>query len=267
MSLLSVQNLSLAFGAKQVVRDLSINVAAGEIVALVGESGSGKSLTLLSVMGLLPRNATLTGRIALGDQALAGANERTLRQMRGRDIGMVFQEPATALNPVRTLLQQVMETILLHKAADIAQARVMALDALARMGIDAAQATRYPHQVSGGQRQRAAIAIATVLKPKLILADEPTTALDVTTQAQVMQLLRERVSEGAGLLLVTHDLGLVAEHADRIAILKDGEIVEQGASPALLRNLQHPYASSLLRAATLAPAPARIAGGPPLLRV
>ena len=267
MSLLSIQNLSLAFGHKPVVRDLSINVAAGEIVALVGESGSGKSLTLLSVMGLLPSNATLTGRIALGDRALAGADERTLRQVRGRDIGMVFQEPATALNPVRTILQQVLEIILLHKASDEVRARVMALDALARMGIDATQAARYPHQLSGGQRQRAAIATATVLKPKLILADEPTTALDVTTQAQMMQLLRERVADGAGLLLVTHDLALVAEYADRIAILKDGEIVEEGASPALLRNLQHPYAKSLLHAATLAPALSRVIDGPLLLRV
>ena len=250
-ALLEIEELSLAFGDKQVLRGVSLRVAAGEIVALVGESGSGKSLTLLAALGLAPRGARVSGQVRLNGQSLIGASEAALNRVRGAEIGMVFQEPATALDPVRTLEHQVAETVLLHKSASNAQARADARGALERTGLDASFARRYPHQLSGGQRQRAGIAIATVLSPNLIFADEPTTALDATTQADIIVLLRSFVENGAGLLLVSHDLALVAQVAHRILIMKDGEIVEAGESPAMLRSLKHPYAKDLLAAARL----------------
>ncbi|MEJ0061575.1 MAG: dipeptide ABC transporter ATP-binding protein [Terricaulis sp.] len=265
---LEIDQLSLEIGGRKILRGVSVTVAPGEIVALVGESGSGKSMTLLATLGLAPAAAKISGAVLFKGEALLGAGERRMTALRGAGVGMVFQEPATALNPVQTLLRQVAETVLLHRRASRAEADALALASLARVGLSAAQAARFPHQVSGGQRQRAAIAIATVLAPQILLADEPTTALDVTTQAQIMQLLQKQVREAqTGLLLVTHDLGLVASVADRIAIMKEGEIVEQGSSPDLLRGLQHSYSQDLLRASLVAPRAARRAAGAPLLEV
>ncbi len=263
--LLEIENLRLRIGAAGILRGVSLAVSPGEILALVGESGSGKSLTLLSALRLAPEGAVMDGKVRIAGRDVGAMTERDLCALRGASVGMVFQEPATALNPVRTIGAQVAETILLHQDVSRAEARRRAVEALQAVGLDPARIapSRYPHELSGGQRQRAAIAIATALHPPLILADEPTTALDVTTQAQIMALLSARVrQDGAGMVLVTHDLGLVASVADRIAIMKDGEIVEQGPCPALLQQLRHPYARSLLAAAAPPPrAPSTKKGG------
>ncbi len=251
MTLLSVQNLSLRIHDTHILHDVSFDIKAGEIVAVTGESGSGKSMTALSIMGLLPRGSTPTGSIILDGSDILQTDEASLCQMRGNDMGMIFQEPMTALNPVQTIGRQVAETIRVHEDTTKAEALTRAAQTLERVGLPNAEVplNRYPHELSGGQRQRVVIAMAIALRPKLLIADEPTTALDVTTQATILDLLRDLVDDfGMGLLMITHDLAVVANMADRIVVMQNGRVVEQGATAPLLRNMQHPYTKALFKA-------------------
>jgi len=251
MSLLDIQNLSLQIGGLPILRNVSFSVAPGEIVAVTGESGSGKSMTALGVMGLLPDRAETQGKILLEGQDLLARSEAQMCATRGREIGMVFQEPMTALNPVKTIGDQVMETILIHKAMPKDQARARAREMLDRVGLpeDRFPLSRFPHELSGGQRQRVVIAMAIALRPKLLIADEPTTALDVTTQAQILDLLQSLVADfGMGLLMITHDLAVVSDMADRIVVMRHGELVEEGPTRELFRNMTHPYTRMLFEA-------------------
>ena len=256
MSLLTVQSLSLSIGNTQILKSVSFDVAPGEILGIVGESGSGKSMTLLSAMRLAPREARTTGEIRLDGDNLLAKSESAMCAIRSQRIGMIFQEPMTALNPVQTIGQQVAEMFTHHRSQSRPEALQTAAEHLARIGLtpDRVPMDRYPHQLSGGQRQRVVIAIATALAPKLLLADEPTTALDVTTQAGILDVLKNLARrDGAGLVFVTHDLAVIAAFADRIAVMRQGEIVEEGPAPAIFRTMQHPYSKALRAAATLAP--------------
>ncbi len=251
MSLLQISNLCLWIGSHEILKDINLEVAPGEIVAVTGESGSGKSMSAFSVMGLLPDSAVATGQITLEGQDLLTLTETQMCGLRGRDIGMVFQEPMSALNPVKTIGDQVMETILIHKALPPDLARKRARELLDRVGLPADRfpLSRYPHELSGGQRQRVVIAMAIALRPKLLIADEPTTALDVTTQAQILALLRDLVQEyDMGLMIITHDLAVVADLADRIVVMRHGVVVEAGSTQGLLANMQHPYTRMLFAA-------------------
>ena len=262
MSLLAVSDLSVAIRGQPVLERVALSVAPGEIVALTGESGSGKSMTSLAIMGLLPRGAVAAGQVMLEGVELLGLSEPQLCGLRGRDVGMIFQEPMTALNPVQTIGDQVAETILIHERTTRAVARERAAAMLDRVGLPQAQfaLSRYPHELSGGQRQRVGLAMAVALRPKLLIADEPTTALDVTTQAQILELLRGLVADfGMGLLLITHDLAVVSQMADRIVVMQTGRVVESGPTRALLARQAHPYTRMLFAAARhhvdLPPAP------------
>ena len=222
MSLLNVKNLSLSIGSFQILHDVSIDVLPGEIVAITGESGSGKSLTALAVMGLLPYGSVMKGSIWLEEKNILTTSEHDLCSMRGRAMGMVFQEPMTALNPVKTIGDQVAETIIIHERVTKFDANKRAADMLQRVGLTV-DPSRYPHELSGGQRQRVVIAMAIALRPKLLIADEPTTALDVTTQARILELLKDLVADfDMGLLIITHDLAVVAEIADKIVVMQNG---------------------------------------------
>ncbi len=251
MSLLSVANLNLSIHRMAILSDVSLTVAPGEIVAVTGESGSGKSMTALAVMGLLPDRARASGRIDLDGAEILTTPETGLCALRGNTVGMVFQEPMTALNPVSTIGDQVAETILVHGAMPAASARERAREVLDRVGLPAERfpLTRYPHELSGGQRQRVVIAMAIALRPKLLIADEPTTALDVTTQAQILELLKGLVADyGMGLLMITHDLAVVADMADRIVVMRHGAVVETGPTARLLADMRHPYTRALFAA-------------------
>jgi peptide/nickel transport system ATP-binding protein len=231
MSALSISNLRVDIHGKTVLHDIDLELEPGKILGVVGESGSGKSMTALSVMQLLPRGSRWSGRLEVTGSDLATMDEPALCQMRGRDVGMIFQEPMTALNPVRTIGDQVAETVMVHTTASRREALSIARTMLDRVGLpeDRFPLDRFPHDLSGGQRQRVVIAQAIALRPKILIADEPTTALDVTTQAQILDLLRELVHEqDMGLMLITHDLAVVAGLADTIAIMKDGTVVEAG---------------------------------------
>jgi len=258
--------LSISIGATQVIKNVSLAVGAGEILGLVGASGSGKSMTALAILRLLPSRARLMGTVRLRGEELTAKSERELRSIRGRDIGMIFQEPLSALNPLMKIGDQVAETVRLHRSVPAADARRMAREALDSAGLHGEQGAldRLPYELSGGQRQRVAIAIATVLTPALLIADEPTTALDVSTQAQVLRLLRDLArTRNMGVILVTHDMAVIAQVTDRVAIMHQGEIVEQGATPELLRHLHHPYAQALRNAADLKPKAKSPATGSP----
>ena len=238
MTLLTVEGLSLSIDGTPILRDLSFGIEAGEILGVIGESGSGKSLTALSIMQLLPSGSQSRGRVLFAGQDLAAAAEPDLCAVRGRDIGMVFQEPMTALNPLQTIGQQVAETIRIHDGASPQQALERAEAVLEQCELPAAQVplSRYPHQLSGGQRQRVVIAMAIAMRPRLLIADEPTTALDVTTQAEILALLQRLVAEeGMALMLITHDLAVAASLADRILVMHGGAVVEQAPTPALLK--------------------------------
>lgn len=253
MSLLSVQNLSLSIHNFDILHDVTFEVGEGEIVAITGESGSGKSMTALAAMQLLPQGATTSGRIMLGEDDIATLSEQQLCGIRGNDIGMVFQEPMTALNPVKTIGDQVAETIQVHERTSKADALNRAAQTLERVGLAQSKfpLSRFPHELSGGQRQRVVIAMAIALRPRLLIADEPTTALDVTTQAQILTLLTKLAREdGMGLMMITHDLAVVAQMADRIIVMRNGDIVEQGNTLELLRNMQHPYTRMLFAASS-----------------
>ncbi|WP_050605136.1 ABC transporter ATP-binding protein [Ruegeria sp. 6PALISEP08] len=251
MTLLRIKNLSLSIHGAPILKHVDLSIDHGQIVAVTGESGSGKSMTALAVMQLLPNGAEVDGSIQLDGAGLLTRSEAQMCALRGASIGMVFQEPMTALNPVKTVGDQVMETILIHKAMPPAQARTRAQEVLARVGLPADRfpLSRYPHELSGGQRQRVVIAMAIALRPKLLIADEPTTALDVTTQAQILDLLEGLVREyDMGLLMITHDLAVVADMADQIIVMRHGEVVENGATNDLLHNMQHPYTRMLFEA-------------------
>lgn len=255
--LLDIHNLSVSFGSgaseARAVKNVSLTVDRGEAVALVGESGSGKSVTALSVMQLLPYPFAHhpTGSILYRGDELVGAGPSLLRAVRGNEISMIFQEPMTSLNPLHTIDKQIAESLKLHRGLTGAAATDRVLELLDLVGIRNAKQrlTAYPHELSGGQRQRVMIAMALANEPDLLIADEPTTALDVTIQAQILELLKDLQSRlGMALLLITHDLGVVRKMADRICVMTDGEIVERGTPQQIFESPQHPYTRHLLSA-------------------
>jgi peptide/nickel transport system ATP-binding protein len=255
MTLLQVQDLSVRLqthrGPALAVRDLGFHLERGETLGLVGESGCGKSITALALMGLLPENATASGSIRLEGRELVGLGERELCQLRGDRIAMVFQEPMTALNPVHTVGRQVAEPLRLHRALSSSEARAQAIALLDRVGIpDAARRIdAYPHQFSGGQRQRITIAMALACGPDILIADEPTTALDVTIQKQILELLRELVAErGMAMILISHDLGVIAQNVSRVMVMYGGSVVESGPTAEVFANRMHPYSLGLFAA-------------------
>jgi peptide/nickel transport system ATP-binding protein len=253
--MIALDRLSLSIHGTPILREVAFDIAPGEIMGLVGESGSGKSMTALAIMGLLPQGARATGAIRLDGTDLLTRTEAELCALRGNRIGMIFQEPMTALNPVQTIGAQVAETLVIHGRASRAAARRIARDRLDRVGLAHIALDRYPHELSGGQRQRVCIAAAIALNPKLLIADEPTTALDVTTQAQILTLLQSLVAEdGMSLLLITHDLAVVADMARRIAVMQAGAVVEQGPTAAVLARQSHPYTRALFAASAHVPA-------------
>jgi microcin C transport system ATP-binding protein len=254
-ALLDVRDLNVRFHQDgrvvHAVRGVSFAVARGETVALVGESGSGKSVTALSTVGLLGDNATVAGSITYAGRQMVGADAATLRKVRGNDISFIFQEPMTSLNPLHTIEKQLGESLALHQGLRGAAARPRILDLLHKVGIPEAESRlgAYPHQLSGGQRQRVMIAMALANGPDLLVADEPTTALDVTIQAQILDLLADlKAREGLSLLFITHDLRIVRRFADRVCVMQGGEIVEQGPAAAVFADPQHPYTRKLLAA-------------------
>jgi len=266
---LEVQNLSVSFRQdgrdNPAVKNVSFRVGRGETVALVGESGSGKSVTALSTVALLPDSATVTGSITYNGQQMVGAPEARLRAVRGNDISFIFQEPMTSLNPLHTLEKQLSESIRLHQGLSGEAVRARILELLHKVGIRDPESRlgAYPHQLSGGQRQRVMIAMALANGPDLLIADEPTTALDVTIQAQILQLLVDlKREEDMSLLFITHDLGIVRRFADRVCVMKDGEIVESGPTAEIFADPQHPYTQMLL-AAEAAGTPAPVPGDAP----
>src|SRR3954465_12179967 len=248
MSLLEVTDLSIDFGARRVVEKVSFSLDAGEKLALVGESASGKTVTALSTLRLI-ENARLVGSIRFDGREVLAMTLHDLHEIRGRDIAVVFQEPMTALNPLQTVGQQIVESIELHTPLRGAQAWAEAAEAMKRAGIPdpARRARSYPHQLSGGQRQRAMIAMALACKPKLLIADEPTTALDVAIRLQILELLeRLRAESDMALLLITHDLNIVRRFADRVAVMEKGVLVEQGSTVEVIERPQHPYTQKLV---------------------
>lgn len=256
--LLEVEGLTLGFrtrtGEVQAVRGVSFDVGKGEAVAIVGESGCGKSVTAQSILKLLPSPPAvyLGGSIRYRGGELLDQTEREIRALRGREIGMVFQDPMTSLNPTLTIGHQLAEPLRKHLTMSREQARAKAVELLGEVGIAEPdrRARQYPHELSGGMRQRVLIAMALACEPALLIADEPTTALDVTIQAQILRVLKERQRErGFSILLITHDLGVVAELCDRILVMYAGQVVESGPTRELLTNPQHPYTRGLLRSA------------------
>ena len=253
--LLSVKNLSTEFPVKKgivrAVEDVSFDVDQGEILAIVGESGSGKSVTSLSIMGLLAEPGHVAGgSLEFEGKDLATLSEKQYRELRGNDMAMIFQEPMTSLNPVYRVGNQIVEAIRTHEKVSKAEAKDRAVDLLRKVGIPSPEAriNDYPHQMSGGMRQRVLIAMALACNPKLLIADEPTTALDVTIQAQILDLLRRlRDDTGMAVLLITHDLGVVSETADRVVVMYCGQVVEEAEVRTLFDHPMHPYTLGLLK--------------------
>jgi len=277
-ALLDVRDLSVSFategGAVRAVDGVDFELAPGEVLAIVGESGCGKSATALTLLGLSRGpNATIGGTAGFAGTDLLAAGEEEMRRIRGDRIAMVFQDPMTSFNPVHRIGEQLVEQIRAHREVSVAEARARAVELLDTVGIPdpEARAASYPHELSGGMRQRAMIAMALSLEPDVLIADEPTTALDVTIQAQIIELLRRLNRErGLAILLITHDIGVVAEIADRVAVMYAGEIVEQGSIDEIFYDPQHPYTWGLLGSVTRIdrPRPPRlpqIAGAPPSL--
>ena len=258
-SVLDVRNLTVDFrsryGSVTALRDVSFSLGAGRTLALVGESGSGKSVTSLAIMGLLPRNGDITGGAIFyrlrngGELALAGLSQREYRKVRGAEMAMIFQEPMSSLNPLFTVSDQIGEMLMLHGDLDAARRRRRVLEMLELVEIPAAASRldSYPHELSGGMRQRVMIALSLVCNPALLIADEPTTALDVTIQAQILDLMRRLQEDlGMSILFITHDMGVVAELADDIAVMYAGAIVESAKADILFRDPSHPYTRGLL---------------------
>jgi peptide/nickel transport system ATP-binding protein len=267
--LLDVRDLSVRFrtegGQVSAVDGVSFDARAGELLAVVGESGCGKSVAAMALSGLLPRSATVTGSVVLDDIELVGAPDATLRAIRGRDIAYVFQEPMTSLNPVFTVGRQIAEVLRLHEGMTRGQAMDRAAELLELVGIPSPRERlrHYPHQLSGGLRQRVMIAMAVACNPRVLVADEPTTALDVTVQAGILDVLRDmRDRLGAAVVLITHDLGVVADVADRVMVMYAGRIVERGEVDELFARPRHHYTTGLLGAVPSA----RTAGGEQRLR-
>lgn len=255
MSILEVKDLRVGFRQDgqlfEAVKGVSFSLDRGETVALVGESGSGKSVTALSTVAMLGESASVSGSVTYDGQEMVSADEKLLQKVRGNDISFIFQEPMTSLNPLHTLEKQLGESLALHQGIVGEAARARIVDLLTKVGIrdPLDRLTSYPHQLSGGQRQRVMIAMALANKPDILIADEPTTALDVTIQAQILELLADlKKSEGMGLLFITHDLGIVRQIADRVCVMKDGEIVEAGPVSEIFANPQHDYTKTLLSA-------------------
>lgn len=253
--LLEVEGLTTRFsgarGDVAVVENATFSIEAGETVGLVGESGSGKSVTSLSILGLVkPPGRIAVGSVRLDGTELVGLPEKKLRSLRGKEMSMIFQEPMTSLNPVLTIGEQIAEVVRLHQGLGRKEALRRAVDMLRQVGIPSPEerVRQYPHQLSGGMRQRAMIAIALACRPRLLIADEPTTALDVTIQAQILELMKQLNRElGMGILLVTHDLGVVAQMCSRVIVMYAGQIVEQGPVERLFRSPGHPYTEALLK--------------------
>jgi len=253
--LIAVDHLGIALdtsrGRVQAVREVSFALRRGETLGLVGESGCGKSITALALMGLLPDNASLSGSIKLEGRELAGLSDPDYCRLRGNRISMIFQEPMTALNPMHTIGRQVAEPLRRHTNLSGAEARRQAIALLDRVGLpDAARrADAYPHQFSGGQRQRVTIAMALACQPDVLIADEPTTALDVTIQRQILDLIAELVEErGMAMILISHDLGVIAENVQRMMVMYGGTVVESGATDSVFARMGHPYTQGLFRA-------------------
>ncbi|WP_323716120.1 ABC transporter ATP-binding protein [Paracoccus aminovorans] len=269
--MIETANLSVDIGHDPILRGVDLRLPPGRITALMGESGSGKSVTALAIMGLLPPGMRAEGRVDLDGRNLLDLPEYALCRLRGNRLGMIFQEPMTALNPLMTIGDQVAEVLRLHQSLPRDQALERARDRLDRVGLQAPRfpLTLYPHELSGGQRQRVAIAIAIAQRPDLLIADEPTTALDVTTQARILDLLKGLVrDEGMALLLITHDLAVVAGIADRVAVMQQGRIVEEGPTETVFRRPDHAHTRALLAAATRQPRLVLASGQPrPLLEV
>ena len=258
MPLLAVNDLRVTLntssGAVDALRGVSFDLDRGQTLGLIGESGCGKSITALALMGLLPDGATVSGSIRFGGQELTTLDEAALCELRGNRIGMVFQEPMTALNPLHTVGHQIAEPLRLHKQLSRSAARAEALRLLERVQLPQARARldAYPHQLSGGQRQRVVIAIALACGPDLLIADEPTTALDVTIQREVLDLIHELVREerdgGMALLLISHDLGVMADTVEHLLVMYGGTVVESGATATIFEHLAHPYTRGLFAA-------------------
>ena len=255
MTLLEVSNLSIRLqthrGPADAVRGLGFTLARGETLGLIGESGCGKSITALALMGLLPEAAEVSGSIRWGGQELVGQSDAQMCKLRGHRIAMIFQEPMTALNPVHSIGRQVAEPLRLHQGLGAAAARQKAIALLDRVGIPhaAQRFDAYPHQFSGGQRQRITIAMALACGPDLLIADEPTTALDVTTQQQILELIHDLVAERhMALILISHDLGVIAQNVDRMMVMYGGMVVESGPTDAVFAAMAHPYTRGLFAA-------------------
>ncbi len=251
--LLKVADLSIRFGSEPAVEQVSFELAAGETMGLVGESGSGKSVTSLAILGLLPPSAVVGGEIHFDGQDLRGMAEAEMRRRRGRDIAMIFQEPMTALNPVMTIGRQIAEAVAAHHPGlSRAEVRTRVLEAMHEVALPEPERRvgDYPHQFSGGQRQRILIAMAIVNRPRLLIADEPTTALDVTVQAQILDLLAElRRTHRLAMLFISHDLAVVSRVADQVAVMQHGRIVEKGTAEEIFQRPSHAYTRKLLASA------------------
>ena len=255
MPLLQVTDLRVRLatqrGPADAVRGVSFALERGQTLGLIGESGCGKSITALALLGLLPERAIVSGSIRFDGEELVGRSDAELCRLRGNRIGIIFQEPMTALNPLHTIGQQVGEPLRLHQGATLAEARRQAIALLDRVGLpdSARRADAYPHQLSGGQRQRVTIAMALACNPDLLIADEPTTALDVTIQGQILDLIADLVAErGMALLLISHDLGVIAENVQRMLVMYGGSVVESGPTTQVFARMAHPYTQGLFAA-------------------
>lgn len=251
--LLNVQDVSLSLKREgrytKILDEVSFNVSKGETLGIVGESGCGKSMTALSVMRLLPDKAKLDGKVSLDDESISDLSKRKMEKIRGNQISMIFQDPLTSLNPLHTVGQQIEESLYLHTKLNKKERRERVIQLLKDIGLPRADELidEYPHQLSGGMRQRVMIAIAMACQPKLLICDEPTTALDVTVQAQILELMNKlKVENEMGIIMITHDLGVVAEVCDRVLVMYAGKVVEEAQVVELFKNPKHPYTKGLI---------------------
>lgn len=271
MSVLEVENLHVEIGGTSILRGVNLTVDSGETLGIVGESGCGKSMTGLAIMGMLPPGGKITqGSIKLNGRDITHLKPREWQEIRGQEIGLVMQDPFTSLNPLMRVGDQIAEVLRIHKGIAKHEAHIQAVEMLRTVGVPSPESTarKYPHQMSGGQRQRVVIAIAFIARPKLLIADEPTTALDVTLQAQILRLLEQlQAEEGTAVALISHDIGVIGSVSDRVSVFYAGRVVESGTVQEVLRQGKHPYTQALLEAI---PTPGRdrlktISGQPPLL--